>query len=851
MAVKRRTHRALLAGTCVAAMLLPVAAWAQDPAPADDNDGALRERITVTAQKREQDLQDVPIAVTTVSGQLFKDIGAKDIKDLVVVTPGMTVTSTSSEASTTARIRGIGTVGDNPGLESSVGVVIDGVYRSRNSVGFGDLGEVERIEILKGPQGTLFGKNTSAGVINVLTEEPGDEFGANAELTVGNYEAIGGSAGVNFDLTGDDVVTARLFGVRRTRQGFYDVVTGAGPRTQTDDADLDYYSIRGQIAYNPNDMFSLRVIGDFSERDEQCCLAVGYDHRNVDSGLSLTGDFVASSINLVSPNSIDNSPLDPFSRVAYGNYFSDQQIDDKGISAQFDWDIGGPIITSITAYRDWGVSRASDPDYTAADILRIPNNGNNDTTQSAFSHESRIAGEWDTGNWLVGVFYAHEELEFNTSVTTGGLSSVVGPVGLTQQEEFYARRFLGTTSFNAFNPAAFPTAQYVAFQGTDDKHNQETDSFAIFTNESFKLGDVLEATMGLRYTHEEKEMASSYDNQTANLACLNLRNNIAAVAGAIALLPANPGESNAARTARFVGTVCSTGGDPIYDGVNNFQTSSENELTGTGKLSARLDDDLMVYASYARGYKAGGFNLDRERTGSINLPPAAPTGPRLDLNTRFAQEIVDAYELGAKTTWFDGALLFNAAYFHQIYENFQLNTFTGTQFIVTPIPEVVSRGIDTDFFIFGPIEGLSFQGGVVYAETQYGVFNAALAGVPARLPTQRVSFAPLYSGTLAATYETPLWDSMMIRFNVAGKYTSDYNSGSDLNQFKAQPAYTVVNGRIALGPDDESWALEFWGQNITDEDIIQVGFDAPAQTDIVNAFLAQPETYGLTLRASY
>src|SRR3546814_1244426 len=125
--------------------------------------------MTVTAQKREESLQDVPISVTVLDQQLIQDTGVYDIKDLQVLVPGLTVTSTQSEAITTARIRGIGTVGDNVGLESSVGIVIDGVYRPRNSVGFGDLGQIERIEVLKGPQGTVFGKNTSAGVINVVT----------------------------------------------------------------------------------------------------------------------------------------------------------------------------------------------------------------------------------------------------------------------------------------------------------------------------------------------------------------------------------------------------------------------------------------------------------------------------------------------------------------------------------------------------------------------------------------------------------------------------------------------------------------------------------------------------------
>src|SRR5687767_11886278 len=154
-----------------------------------DNDATVDE-IVVTAQMREQSLQDVPIVVTSVNAQQLRDAGVRDIKDLTIVAPGLTVTSTSSSAVTTARIRGIGTVGDNPGLESSVGIVIDGVYRPRNGVAFSDLGETERIEVLKGPQGTLFGKNTSAGVISVVTARPEFDFKSNVELTAGNYGTL-------------------------------------------------------------------------------------------------------------------------------------------------------------------------------------------------------------------------------------------------------------------------------------------------------------------------------------------------------------------------------------------------------------------------------------------------------------------------------------------------------------------------------------------------------------------------------------------------------------------------------------------------------------------------------------
>ncbi len=190
--IRRRVAR----GSLVIGLVITCGAFAQTGEQDSNDDDRLLTTVTVTAQKRNQDLQDVPITVTAIGSQLLRDSGVRDIKDLTLLTSGLVVTSTSSEVSTTARIRGIGTVGDNIGLESSVGVVIDGVYRPRNGVGFGDLGELERIEVLKGPQGTVFGKNTSAGVINVISKRPDFEGGANAELTATNF---GGYEGGGFD----------------------------------------------------------------------------------------------------------------------------------------------------------------------------------------------------------------------------------------------------------------------------------------------------------------------------------------------------------------------------------------------------------------------------------------------------------------------------------------------------------------------------------------------------------------------------------------------------------------------------------------------------------------------------
>jgi iron complex outermembrane recepter protein len=271
----RKAIIAALAASTVPAM--PLAAQETDAAAADDRS---IEVIVVTAQKREQNLQDVPMVVTALSGKLLEDAGVDDIKSLSILTPGLIVTSTASEAATTARIRGIGTVGDNPGLESSVGVVIDGVYRPRNGVAFGDLGDLERIEVLKGPQGTLFGKNTSAGVINVVTRKPSHEFNSSTEVTGGSHGTMEGAASINGSLS--DQLAGRLYVATREHDGFYDVSTGDGPRTLDNDSNRNSYTARGQLLFT-----SAELCADEGRTDGALCRGAGERRRRCGVSRSL------------------------------------------------------------------------------------------------------------------------------------------------------------------------------------------------------------------------------------------------------------------------------------------------------------------------------------------------------------------------------------------------------------------------------------------------------------------------------------------------------------------------------------------------------------------------------------
>ncbi len=298
--------------------------------------------------------------------------------------------------------------------------------------------------------------------------------------------------------------------------------------------------------------------------------------------------------------------------------------------------------------------------------------------------------------------------------------------------------------------------------------------------------------------------------------------------------------------------------DPIFNNLSTSQSLDENEWSGTAKLAYRFADEVMAYASYARGYKAGGFNLDRERIGDSRLAPnpANPAAIQADTNTSFDKELVDSYEVGLKTQWADDSLLLNAAVFYQDYTDFQLNTFTGIQFVVTSLPKVNSQGVDFDMVWYTPLEQLSLQGGITYAKTEIEDFGTAAGFFRPEREDDTLSFAPEWSGSLSATFEQPIGSNLLLRANLGGKYMSEYNTGSNLDPRKMQDSYALVNGRIGIGSASESWTIEAWAQNITDEDYLQVAFDATLQgssagavpTSTIDAFLGAPRTYGVTAR---
>jgi len=882
---------------------------------AQPGDQANSGTIIITATRRASPLSDVPIAVSAVTSESLQNTGANDIRALNQLAPSLLVSSTGTEANGSARIRGIGTVGDNPGLESSVAVFIDGVYRSRTGVGLNELGEVERIEVLRGPQGTLFGRNASAGLINIVTKKPSFTLGGGGELTYGNYNYVRAAAGLTGPIS--ETVAFRIDGVYVRRDGFYKNITqGGGSESRVNNRNR--YFVRGQLLFQPSDDLSFRLIGDYTHRRESCCGAVYVATKETTdptpeaANTNPNGDFTYSASNRIVDvlrslgGLVTYPPENPYNRnvtVTPGRTFRNT-TNDAGVSGELNYKIGGATLTSITAYRYYKSGGAGDVDYSNVDITYRADDGNAYRRFKTFTQELRFQGDALNGHldWLIGGYYANEKLQVSDNIKFG-----------TQYGAFAACRIVATVNAAAVlrNPAAsgclsptgratltgaFGPAAALLVPAIDrlstindvgsvrDIYNQNSDNWAVFTHDIVNITDQLSLTLGARYTHEKKTLNAYFNNN--NTVCPTQQ-------AALGPLLANPA---LAALAGGIITLSCTGNSSVQ--LNNVVLNdhhSEGEWTGTAVLSYKPTPRLMMYGSYSKGYKAGGYNLDRSALGGAN-GVFAPRSSADAAGLRFEPEKVDAYEFGAKYN--RKGFNLNVALFLEKFKTFQLNTFNGSIFIVQNIasckadlagadrdnslatgtctagtkPGVTSRGIEVEA-AFSPMRDLNLTAGWTYSRTRYNrnlvgsSGGAALTPALFLLPGAQVSNAPENVVTASAAFTPAIGSSgLSALFYLDTRVTSKFNTGSDLFPEKTQPSFVLVNARLGIRGPEQKWAIELWAQNLLNEKYTQVAFNTPfqgagsiAQTQafgvtgnqLFSAFLAEPRTYGITGRVKF
>ena len=917
---------ALGVSLAVAAAASP--AYAQDSTAEGAADDLSGDVIVVTAQGRAQLLSDVPVAISAVGAEAMQNSGANDIRQLNQVAPSLLVSSTGSEANGSARIRGIGTVGDNPGLESSVPVFIDGVYRSRSGIGLNELGELDRVEVQRGPQGTLGGRNSSAGLISIYSKKPEFTFGGTGEITYGNYDYWRAAASLTGPIS--DTLAARVDGVWVKRDGFY-----KDPANNTDINDRDRYFLRGQLLFEPTDALSIRLIADYTFRDEKCCGAIYIDNSvNPYIGdLNNPGIPATPTTNNITQLLIDlgqapgafNQGYDRTLSVTPGRSYAGK-TKDYGFSGQIDYDFGGATLTSITGYREYRSSQAGDLHYGSVDILYRADDPDAYRQFHTFTQEVRLNGEAFNGklDWLIGGFYANEKLTVRDNIRFGSqygrfatcrIISGGGLAGLySPNSPLCAIPGVGPATIAGASGASGPdiVAAFNLLDGLsdlgsiNDRYYQNDTNWALFTHNIFHVTDTIDFTFGLRYTHDKKKFSASFTND--NVVCPQVQG--------LVLDDLTSATSNATAKALaggLIGLACQGNSTAELNGVSINDQRSEDEWTGTAILSWKPTPDLLVYASYARGYKAGGFNLDRSALKSPIIPFGGQAGTQaLVGNLQFDPELVNSYELGAK--YATGPFSMGLALFRSDFKNFQLNTFNGSTYIVQTIngcssdlggadrdqskftgapnynaaaattgacpADDVSWGVRTQGFELEaslvPARSFRMTAGLTYARTKYrdnlvgNSSGAPLDQALRKLPGDNMSNAPELVATGSVAWTPEIGGSGLTGLvYLDGRLSSDYNTGSDLFPQKEQDGYAIVNARVGVRGPGERWAVELWAQNLFNKQYSQVAFNSPFQEgatstgaafadpqypggrQIFSQFLAEPRTYGVTLRGKF
>ncbi|MBO9603721.1 MAG: TonB-dependent receptor [Novosphingobium sp.] len=882
---RAHARRALfLIGVAGIATGLPTAAFAQDqevtpsePAPPAPEAEATGNEILVTATKREQTLQDTPVAVTVATQEQLERSQVRDLKDLSILVPSLRVTQLQSSANTNFIIRGFGNGANNAGIEPSVGVFIDGVYRSRTASQINDLPNIATVEILRGPQSTLFGKNASAGVISVRTEAPQFDFGGNVEGSYGNYNAVVARGYVTGPLS--DTVAASLAGGWSGRDGYLKDL-GTGDRTN----ERNRWFARGQLLFEPSTDLKVRIIGDYSAIDENCCGVVNLQPSAATSVIKALGNIPDAD--------------HPYAGVVYDNINSTNDIKDWGVSGEIDWQAGLIGVTSITAYRNNHSITAQDADFTSADLINpLAADVNIDT----FTQELRLTA--DLGNFahfLLGGFYIHENVDQTGSLLWGSQARpyadqlIRALTGNTQNLSLLE----GTLGTLEGNPTKYLGDFFAQGTGnTNEDFTLKSEAYSIFGQADFQVAPGLTLTLGGNYTKDTKDYTASIlgtdvfsqvdlvaDGRTAiyltgvsqgvgaYLGHAPTQQEIAAFAsdpstaatyaaisaGALAYASAN--QNNAAvnpllalQPLQYL---------PQFVSVPNSVEPghiSDDAFTYTIRLAYELNDQVNVYATYATGFKAASVNLSRDSrplaSDADALENAGLTQVNQTYGTRFADpEHSRVMEFGLKTNF--GRASANLAVFEQRIKGFQSNIFTGTGFALSNAGEQSTFGVEFE----GRAElfkGFTANAGVTYLKPKYNDYKFAAVG---DLSGTRPAGIPTWTTVIGGTYDYALGNGDDIILDASYHYESRVkvveglpgflDEGSAAAIAAADPFTRQVDDVTASISYKMQNGLEFtlWGRNLLNDRYILQIFDSVAQPHSISGYPNQPRTWGGTVR---
>lgn len=800
----RDHHLKLLLG---AALLLPVTpAWAAESATDAaateaatidaETDAAFGEydggAIIVSARRRDESAQDVPIALSVVGASQLEATGNYTLTQIQQIVPSLQVFSFNPR-NTNINIRGLGSnvALTNDGLENGVGFYVDNVYFGRVGQSQFDLVDLQQIEVLRGPQGTLFGKNTTSGAINITSRKPSFDPEFSGEASVGDYgyyQLRGSASGALID----DLLAVRVSGSVTERRGFLYNMTQK-ERAQ----DYSNWSVRGQLLFTPTADLEVRIIGDFARQKQNHVLNVFADYFGTyDNGAVIANNFAQRAARFPG---YSFPTIDPYARRGEANSHYQSNMDGYGVSGQLDWNVGAAKLTSITAYRWWDWNPANDGDSTSLPVIVKAQQANR---QRQFSQEIRLASDSDGPiDYVVGAYYFWQ-------VIRGKGASAYGPAAAL---------------WNRPATSPIPLAAWEAALGgfeANSTSDPRTKSYALFGQLDWKFTDRLTLTAGLRYTHEKKSGSFTQIH----------------VAGTdLSALPAGLAAQAAALRAQF---------NPVTSYSTGFK---DNSVSGLATLSWQFSDDALVYATYSRGNKSGGLNLTNLPAGiDPDVAPEKVDSYELGIKSQWFDKTVTFNVAGYWTEISD----YQTAITEQVP-----NTVNVRQYIAN-IPGVRSRGVEGDLSYAPSDRASFYASVAYADTTYSDYPNAPQSperlnvGAIQDLTGEQLPGVPKFTYTLGGDVSAPLGNlggrDLSIYAHADYSHRSSFNTSSSDSIYADVPAYGIANARIGFKTDDGLFDLSIWARNLFNKDYFQTL--SAQNTGIVTALIGEPRTIGATLR---
>ena len=726
------------------------------------------EEIVVTAQRREENLQDVGIAVTALGGELLTNLNITTATDITRAVPSLKMNAYSS-SQVVFNIRGVSQNDYGDQQEPPVAVYQDDSYASSINVASFPVFDLARVEVLRGPQGTLFGRNATGGAIQFVSNKPTRDFGGYATATVGSYSQFIVEGALSGPFT--DNVQARIAAISNTDDGYMESVVAGVP----DRGGNDHYAVRGQLAWQPSETTDLNLIvrymkanketqagiysqepacpndqfqGEFTQPDQSCAF---WGTGPGEGGTGYRNDAITPS-----------RGGDPWKTAETQRSYVDREI--TGATLHFDWDIGELHLVSITDYQDATKFYLEGGDASPVDGVLFYQGS--DLEQ--YSQEFRLSGETGSHTWVAGVY------------------------GMKVDGE-YTGKF--ATPFYGYDPSV--------------EMSQKTTSYAIFAQDEWQFADAWKLIVGARYWSDEREgtyfgTAPEVPGLSAPVTIIFNQNEVAPTGGSIT--PADAKNS--------------------FDGV-----------TARVQLDWKPTDDLLLYASFNRGSKSGGYTFS---TGTPYDPDGSLTIPRAFLEGMpFDEETLDAYELGAKTTLGRSTTL-NVAAFYYDYSDYQaFAQFGPVQTVINLDAE--TTGLEAELSS-RPLEGLTLQVGASFLDTK--VKNVPLPdGVT--IEDHDLPQAPNFSGNALARYEFDLAGGT---FGIQGdvQYSSEFCFTVLCAPVEQEDAYTVANARLSYESGSGRWGVAAFVNNLFEEKYRVYAFDSSLFAGVVAGVYARPRWYGLS-----